>query len=427
VRVILPSDVYPPNSGGAGWSAHALALALGARGHRAWVVVPREGGPPRQHRQLDGVPILEVGYWAPRAPILRNYFRHERLWPRLADAIAAVAREEAGGGATVVHAQHVQSTPASLLAGRRLGLPVVATVRDHWPWHYFNTGLHGDRLPYDGQSWASLATELAARLGPLGGAAALPALPYLLAHVRRRAAALAACDAVIAVSGYLAGRLARLVPAERLHIIPNMVDLARLDKLLAEPEARAAAQPYLLFVGKLEHNKGAHLLPEVLAAARAALPKGHPALERLVVAGNGPLRAELERALPALGVQGIFLDWASHDEVLRLMARCAALVFPSAWGEPLSRVLIEAAACAAPIVAMASGGTPDIVEHGVSGLLAATPAELGRHLATLLANQELRQALAAGARHRVQQRFAAPVVVQQVEHMYASLRDRRVL
>jgi glycogen synthase len=420
MRIILPSDAYPPKSGGAGWSAHALALALRARGHEVLVVQPREGGPPRATRSFESLPIVEVGYRAPRLPFVRNYFRHERLWPALADAIVAAAP------ASLIHAQHVQATPAALAAARRLGVPVVATVRDHWPWDYFATGLHADRLPYARQTWASLAADLPARQG-LSGALALPLIPYALAHVRRRARALAACDAVIAVSGYIARRLAGIVPPERLHVLPNMVDLEAIDRLIDAPSALAPCAPFLLFVGKLERNKGADLLPAVLAAAREAQAGGglYPALERIVIAGSGQLRLQLERELGALGVQAIMLDWAPHDEVLRLLARCEALVFPSAWGEPLSRVLLEAAACATPIVAMPTGGTPDIVEHGVSGLLARTPVALGRRLAELLADEPARHALGQGARRAAQERFAAPVVVARVERLYRSLLGAR--
>jgi glycosyltransferase involved in cell wall biosynthesis len=141
----------------------------------------------------------------------------------------------------------------------------------------------------------------------------------------------------------------------------------------------------------------------------------------LVVAGSGPLHGELERGLAALGVRARFLDWADHDETLRLMARCELLLFPSAWGEPLSRVLLEACACGAPILAMPTGGTPDVVEDGVSGALARTPERFARRLAGLLARPEERRALAAGALRLAQRRFAKEAVVGQVEALYRSL------
>jgi glycosyltransferase involved in cell wall biosynthesis len=312
------------------------------------------------------------------------------------------------------------------MAGRRLGVPVIVTVRDHWPWDYFSTGLHGDRIPYGAQTWAALATDLVARLGPARGALALPAIPYMLAHVRRRQQALRQADAVIAVSDYIAQRLEGLVAPDRLHVLPNMVDLPTIDAVIATPQTTVPpSTPYMLFVGKLERNKGAHLLLDIfrglIAGRRSQVAASQFSIPELVMAGNGPLRPELERELAALGVRARFLDWIDHDEVLRLMAGCELLLFPSAWGEPLSRVPLEASACAAAILAMPTGGTPSIIADGVNGALEPTPATFARRMAALLAQPEQRRALGREARRNAERRFAKDVVVKQVEELYLML------
>jgi glycosyltransferase involved in cell wall biosynthesis len=343
------------------------------------------------------------------------------------------------------------------MAGRRLGAPVIVTVRDHWPWDYFATGLHGDRLPYARQSWAALATDLPARLGPLRGAAALAAIPYMLAHLRRRRLFLRQAGAVIAVSDYIAGRLNGIVRPERIHVIPNMLDMAAIDTTLATPPASVpAGTPYLLFVGKLERNKGAYLLIDVFrelirSTTNDQRPTTHGgqgdketrrqgdheprttdyeqprqfsilnsqfSIPELVIVGTGSLRADLERELAALGIRARFLDWIDHDETLRLMAHCELLLFPSAWGEPLSRVMLEAMACGAPILAIPTGGTPGTIVDGVSGALEPTPARFARRLARLLAEPAERAALGAGARQTVRDRYARETVVEQVETLY---------
>lgn len=417
MHILLPTDVFPPRCGGAGWSAHALALALIARGHTVTAIVPREGHHGRLTGETLGVPTISVGYRAPRIPFVRNYARNERLWSRLAQVIVEAGAAHTSRPATIIHAQHVQAAPAAVMAGRRLGAPVVISVRDHWPWDYFATGLHGDRIPYPRQTWASLATDLPARLGPLRGAAALPAIPYMLAHLARRRAALRQADAVIVGSRYIAQRLADLVEPQRLHIIPNIVDLAAINAVIATPSNLVAPdERFVLYVGKLERNKGAHLLGEVVRQAGAALSR-----HTLVIAGSGPLRTELENAVRASGVRARFLDWIDHDDVLRLMAQCDLLLFPSAWGEPLSRVLLEACACGAPILAMPTGGTPDIIIDGESGALAATVAGFARRLAALLERPDERRALGAGARRLAERRFAPDVVAGQVEKLYQSL------
>ncbi len=417
MHILLPSDVFPPGSvGGAAWSAYTLARALLARGHTVTAVVPVQGQTGRSYGAALRVPTWRYGYRAPRLPFVQNYFRHERLWQPLADLLVELAQQTRP---TVIHAQHAQTTPAAVLAGQRLGVPVVATVRDHWPWDYFATGLHGDRVPYPRTSGASLATDLTVRLGPLRGVLALLALPYILSHLRRRAAFLAQADAVIAVSSYVARRLAPLVPAARLHVIPNMVDIVATDALVSTAPSMTMPESFLLFVGKLERNKGAGLLVDIYRALAELLPLA--TLPPLLIAGNGALKASLERELSALGAPVQFLAWADHDDVLRLMARCDLLLFPSAWGEPLSRVLLEASAVGAPILAMPTGGTPDIITDGENGALAATPVQFAHRIVALLADNATRRALSVQARKRARQHFAVDAVVPQVEQLYAQL------
>lgn len=423
LHIILPTDAFPPgNVGGSAWSSFTLAQALAQRGHRVTVVLPRRGR--RGERRLDqgAIAVVEVGYRAPAIPFVQNYFRFERLWQTLARTIERLAREQSSQRSqpVVIHGQHAQSIPAAVLAGRRLGLPTVGTVRDYWPFHYFSTGLLGDRAPIERFGPAATALDLLLRSGPLRGIAALGALPYVLSHVRRRAALLAEAGAVIAVSRYVAQRLAGLVPQEKLHVIPNPVDFATIDRIIAaEPESRIDG-PFALYAGKLERNKGAHLLP---AVAAEALKQGAHRWT-LVIAGQGALRGEIEREISQLELPVRFLDWASHDEVLRLMARCAALIFPSGWAEPLSRVLIEAAALGTPIAALATGGTPDIIEDGVSGLLAHTAEGLGRALAQLLLHPQRAEELGRQARRAAEQRFAAPTVAARHEALYRALVTR---
>ncbi len=419
MHILMPSDVFPPDGkGGAAWSSHALALALQARGHTVTAIVPVRGARGLSRYDALGVPALRVGYQAPRLPIIQNYFRHERLWQPLAMAIVTAARKRPA--AELIHAQHVQTAPAAVLAGRQLGLPVLVTVRDHWPWDYFATGLHGDRVPYARSGWSALATDLPARLGPLRGAVAMLAIPYMLAHLRRRAAYLAAADAVIACSHYIARRLASLVPANRLHVLYHLVDQQANAVLAAELPCTSWTGRLLLFVGKLEPNKGAALLPVIFRALsaeqRAALPPF-----TLLIAGDGALRTSLQDELVALGVPTCMLAWADHNEVLRLMARCDLLLFPSAWGEPLSRVLLEAAALGAPILAMPTGGTPEIISDGQTGALATTPHAFAMRLVALLTDDQTRLRLGAAALESARTRFDLAVGLPHYEALYRSL------
>jgi len=107
------------------------------------------------------------------------------------------------------------------------------------------------------------------------------------------------------------------------------------------------------------------------------------------------------------------------------LAHASLLVFPSRGPESLSRVLLEAAAIGVPIAAMQTGGTGDILEHGVSGLLSSTPDELGDHVAALASDRALAQRLAGRARAHVDAHFDTPRVVGRLEALYRDLADER--
>src|SRR6185295_14540806 len=113
------------------------------------------------------------------------------------------------------------------------------------------------------------------------------------------------------------------------------------------------------------------------------------------------------------------------EDTLRWMRHAEMLAFPSYGPESLSRVLIEASALGLPIAAMDTGGTRDIIHHGLTGLLSTDPEGLARDLARLFQDERLRSSLGSQARIEAHATFAAPSVVERVEHVYRSLLEPR--
>jgi len=109
------------------------------------------------------------------------------------------------------------------------------------------------------------------------------------------------------------------------------------------------------------------------------------------------------------------------DEATRLLANASMLIFPSRGPESLSRVLIEASALGIPIAAMDTGGTRDIVEPEVTGLLSTSPEGLAADVRRLRRDPALRQRLGEAARRKVEQEFDAAAVVARVEQLYLEL------
>jgi len=146
---------------------------------------------------------------------------------------------------------------------------------------------------------------------------ARPLVPFVERELRRRQRALRDSDAVIAVSHYVAETLRGVVHSSKLNVVPNLIDIDETRRLVESDGRTPQATRYLLFIGKLNELKGAHLLPEILKRAHVAMP--------LVVVGDGPLTAMLA-SLPNVQVRG----WLSNQESLHLLARATALLFVGA-------------------------------------------------------------------------------------------------
>lgn len=413
MRILVATDSFPPDCGGSGWSTWELAHGLRARGHDVRVVQPRTGQQRRGRREYDGFEVDEFPAPAPAVPFLRNHARNERLYPRLAAHLANVITSER---IDIVHGQHVLTTPPAIEAARQMGRPVVATVRDYWPVCYWSTLIHDPAA--DTLCPECTVTGMQRCLRPRVGVAwplSLPVIPYMRRNLALKRGALARADAIIAVSRQIAEDLRARAPelaAARIEQIPNPFDIEAL-RAGAARTARPAAGPYALYVGKLEENKGADLLPGVAARAGLALP--------LVVVGDGALRSAIDAEARARGVDLRIKGWLPRDETLGWLAGASLLVFPSRGPESLSRVLIEAGALGVPAAAMETGGTADIIEHGVTGLLSPDPQALARDVARLAGDPALASALGAAARTHVEARFDASRVVARIEALYEEL------
>src|SRR5215216_7724000 len=185
------------------------------------------------------------------------------------------------------------------------------------------------------------------------------------------------------------------VKEKRLHLIPPGVNPSFFEGPFEDPFS-GVGKPRVLFVGRLAPQKG------VRALVAAAALIGHPSAQVLLV-GDGPERRALEREARRVGAgdRVRFLGFFSHDRVPATMVHADLLVLPSLY-EELGTVLLEAMYAGLPIVASKTGGIPDVVEDGVSGLLVppGDPEALARAIDRVLADRGLASWLSEGAQQR---------------------------
>ncbi len=212
------------------------------------------------------------------------------------------------------------------------------------------------------------------------------------------------CDHLAANTEDIAGYLVRNGWApERVHYLPNFVSAEKAAPLSRSTFSTPEGTPLILALGRLHENKAF----DTLLRAVARVPDPY-----LWLAGDGPLRGELEELAGQLGIEPRvrFLGW--RDDTEALFASADIFVCPSRH-EPLGNVVIEAWAQGVPVVATDSSGPGALIRQGVSGLL--SPVDdvqaLARSIKRLADDPGARGELSRGGQDAYEAEFTEDIVV----------------
>jgi glycosyltransferase involved in cell wall biosynthesis len=185
-------------------------------------------------------------------------------------------------------------------------------------------------------------------------------------------------------------------------VVPDATDVHRAispatSATLAEAGVRDPERaPLVVQVAQLVGHKDPLNFVRAIAAARERVPN-----VQALLAGDGPLRPDVERLRDELDLRGTLhvLGYRTDADALLAAARVATL---SSHEEGMGSVLLDALMLGKPIAATDAGGIPEVVENGVSGLLVPTrdPRALGEAIARILLDESLAARLASAARTR---------------------------
>lgn len=321
---------------------------------------------------------IVVSDGTPRGRAGELLYKATGLAPRLVSRLRALRP-------VLMHAHFGTNGAMALPLARRLRVPLVVTF------HGRDATVHDDHL----------------RAGTLRERRLVTRRPELI-----RQGAL-----FIAVSEHIRRQLLdRGFPPEKVVTHYNGIDTT----FFTPREGPPSAEPAVLFVGRLVEKKGAAGLLRAMAEVQRAVPGA-----RLVLIGDGPLRATLEEQARALGVRCAFLGKLSAGAVLDHMRAAQVFCLPSLTAsngdtEGLPTVVLEALAAGVPTVSTLSAGTPEAVTDGETGLLVPERDEgaLAAALIRLLRDAPLRERLARAGRRVVVERFDAAVQARALETLY---------
>ncbi|MEV6737758.1 glycogen synthase [Streptomyces sp. NPDC051104] len=376
MRVGLLTREYPPDVyGGAGVHVEFLA------------------------RELRSLVDLDVHCWGEGGA--GGVIRH-RPWPGLDSANDALrtfsvdlAMTAALQGRELVHSHTWYANLAGHLAKLLYGIPHVMTAHSLEP----------------------LRPWKAEQLG--GG--------YALSSWAERTA-IEAADAVIAVSGAMRDDILACYPAldpARVHVVHNGIDttLYRPDpgtdvlaRIGVDPD-----RPYVLFVGRITRQKG---VPHLLRAVRHIDPAA-----QVVLCAGAPDTPEIDREFRDLfedlskGREGVHWipSMLPRPEVIQLLTHATVFVCPSVY-EPLGIVNLEAMACGTAVVASRTGGIPEVVDDGRTGLLVDVDDGFEEHLAraldAVLADPVAARRMGEAGRERAAGEFGWDAVARRTVRLY---------
>ncbi len=225
------------------------------------------------------------------------------------------------------------------------------------------------------------------------------------------------CDRFVAINKDIVAELSAAgVPADRIVRLTNGVEV---DQIRAKTDYALHSPPRIVFVGRLHEQKGLDTLLRAFKLLLDRMPQDKPCLQ---LVGDGPLRSELAALAQRLGIEKQVEFVGLTDRVMDYLQRADIFVLPSR-AEGISNALLEAMACALPVIVSKIPGNIDVVEDGKSGLwIEPDSAEsLATGLATLLEQGDLRSALGATARQVVVDRYSMDAVADQYIALYQEL------
>jgi N-acetyl-alpha-D-glucosaminyl L-malate synthase BshA len=217
----------------------------------------------------------------------------------------------------------------------------------------------------------------------------------------------------------------RIGVRENLRIIPMGVDPKRFQKTTEVGDLKKKHKldgEVILSVGRLIDLKGTDYLIKALPAVLLRFPEA-----RALIIGSGPRKNHLLRLAKDLQIEQniVFIDQIPHTELIKYYSLADVFVLPSITNkmeetEGFGVVLLEAMACGLPVIGSDTGGIPDIIKNGETGLLVRQKdsQDLGNQLIKLLTDADLRKKMIGNARNLIEAQFSWEVVAERFIEIY---------
>jgi glycogen synthase len=366
MRVLFWTREFWPGIGGVEVLAAKFVPELCRRGYEVVVVTP---GDRIEESHYQGIPVYRFPF--------RNY-EHYASIERLAELRNRVAKIKRDFRPDLVHVNSLDVGDFFHITTSQVSpCPYLVTLHGEWPTYGDDKNSLVEKT-LKGASWVAACSQAT------------------LDFARRLVPEISAVSSVI----YNGGETP-VLPVQLLPVNP----------------------PIVLCLGRLIKEKGF----DVALTAFAGVVTRFPAA-RMVIAGDGPVRPELEQQAAELKLRSVvqFIGSVEPEVVPEVVNSATLVVVPSRWEEPFGLVALEAALMGRPVVATRGGGLPEVVLDGVTGIL--VEKENSRATADaileLLRHPETAHRMGCEARTRAIRLFGWDRFVNGYDELYRSLTTR---
>lgn len=327
MNILILSTTYYPFIGGIEQVVHNLSLNLQQLGHQVVIVSERKPLRLPAHEIIEGLPIYRFPFTAAGLSI-KGSLSYPFMFHWVVQQIRRLVEKYS---IDLIHLQGVSRNAAYAIGvGQRTNTPLIATFQGVEV-HSVVRGSIPQRL----LRWQR----------------------YWIERILTTAVTVTTC------SHALAQDLLHIAPsaAKKITVIHNGVDLA---PFLHQP---VGERRHLFLIGRMVYRKGL----DIALRAFAIIKQSMPSAPLLVIAGDGPERANLRALAHSLNLHDQ-VRWlgaiSDRDEIAHLFATSQVAIIPSR-EEPFGIVCLEALASGCPVVASQVGGIPEIVRNGIDGIL----------------------------------------------------------
>lgn len=417
LRICMIAFLFSPIVGGAETRAEKQARQLQALGHEVTMITLRHQRAWKKLEDMDGLPVIRIGGLYSKSGALRI----GRLGHLPIDFLLFIKLWNLRHRYDILHS--LQLSPlagVAALIGKLLGKPMVISIP--------STGPGKRQLEADARLMADTLTDKISDLSflkvpyddivvgdvgyikrtALGGSTILQLLKkseafYHILSNRSRS--------YLTSSGFRADKIVR---------IPNGIDITKFHSNLEKRPDPMKPERDILCVARLSFPKGIDVLLHAWYRMMREPAEWRATLKpRLLIAGSGELRKQMERIARELEIEDSVVFLGLIRNVIPLLQEAWGFVLPSRW-EGMPNALLEAMACELPCISTRVSGSEDIIVNGVNGFLTEPeqPEELAQAMRHLIEDTNLAQSLAQKGLETVIRDYQLLHVTEQTLDLY---------